>query len=100
MIVYLPGATADLRGIAQWYAAHRPEGQARFFERFLKGVANGFEREPRVRLERRRTRLRPQGCGRVPIQINPLSHVGSTAFARFSTPNRRGAPLSLNGLGL
>jgi plasmid stabilization system protein ParE len=45
MIVYLPGAMADLRGIAQWYAARRPEGQARFFER-LRLTIGRVERQP------------------------------------------------------
>jgi plasmid stabilization system protein ParE len=39
MIVYLPGAMRDLRGIARWYASHRPEGEARFFSRLRATVA-------------------------------------------------------------
>ena len=45
MIVYLPGAMRDLRGISQWYGAKRPEGEARFFER-LRMTMGRIEREP------------------------------------------------------
>jgi plasmid stabilization system protein ParE len=45
MIVYLPGALRDLRGIANWYKSERPEGEARFFQRLAVAVRQ-IEREP------------------------------------------------------
>jgi len=45
MIVYLPGAMRDLRGIALWYRSKRPEGEARFFER-LRATIRRVEQEP------------------------------------------------------
>jgi plasmid stabilization system protein ParE len=45
MIVYLPGAMRDLRGIARWYASRRPEAVARFFAR-LRATIERIERHP------------------------------------------------------
>jgi len=45
MIVYLPGAMRDLRGIGRWYAAHRPERESVFFAR-LRNTLDLVEREP------------------------------------------------------
>ena len=45
MIVYLPGAMRDLRGIAHWYRSERPEGEERFFER-LRATLRHIERAP------------------------------------------------------
>lgn len=46
-------------GRLQWETMYSPdafEWQKAFFDHFLKGEDNGFERRPRVRLETRRTR--------------------------------------------
>src|SRR5258708_37571604 len=45
IVVYLPGAMRDLRGIARWYQSERPEGEARFFER-LRATMRHIERDP------------------------------------------------------
>ena len=45
MIVYLPGAMRDLRGIATWYSTNHPQGEARFFAR-LRETIGRIERDP------------------------------------------------------
>lgn len=45
IVIYLPGAMRDLRGIARWYRSERPEGEARFFER-LRTTMRHVERDP------------------------------------------------------
>jgi hypothetical protein len=45
IVVYLPGAMGDLRGIARWYRSERPEGETKFFER-LRLTMRHIEREP------------------------------------------------------
>jgi predicted acyl esterase len=52
-----------VHGGKKWERYYRPESVEllrRFFDRFLRGEANGFESEPRVRLEVRETRERWQ----------------------------------------
>jgi plasmid stabilization system protein ParE len=50
IVVYRPEAVSDLRLIARWYRKYRPEGEAKFFERFratIKRIEQFPEAAPR-----------------------------------------------------
>jgi plasmid stabilization system protein ParE len=54
IVVYRPEAVSDLRRIARWYRKHRPEGEARFFERFraaMRRIEQFPEAPPRTSID-------------------------------------------------
>jgi hypothetical protein len=86
MIVYRPGAMRDLRGIALWYASHRPEAIARFFAR-LRATIERIEQQPAsLHL------VTDAGGVRKPVVLQTILDAGRGRHRKRRAPPRRTVP--------
>lgn len=96
----------EVHGLEHWthfYTDYGRELQLRFFNHFLKGEANGWERQPRVLLQVRHPgeRFEPRAESQWPLASTQWTrlHIDPTARSLALDPSRSAATMSFDAMG-